>query len=234
MQEKAISSFAQFHELMENEFEYGCMFRGVSNFDHELLPGVGRRLNLYDSMGADSQELLKHEQEAFEQFCEEGIALFPAYATSEIDRLVIAQHHGLPTRLLDWTFNPLVALFFATITQGTNDGAVYALTGTRTRVRWVTEPTNFKPFSIEGVYGFMPKHVSPRVTRQRGLFTIHGEPTTPFDSDGITKVRIAASLKTTISKTLKWYGIAEHSLFPDLDGLAKFVTRTAYLNTDPV
>jgi FRG domain len=234
MREKAITSFAQFHELMESEFQYGCMFRGVSNVDYDLLPGVGRRLKLYESMGADAQDLMNHEKEAFEQFCEEGVALFPTYATSEIDRLVIAQHHGLPTRLLDWTLNPLVALYFASITYGTTDGAVYALKNTGTCIPRVTEAVNFKPFCVAGVHAFTPKHVSPRVTRQRGLFTVHGEPTVPFDSEWLTKIRIAAPLKTAISKTLKWYGIAEHSLFPDLDGLAKFLSRTAYLNIDPV
>ena len=231
MHEIEIKSFAEFHELLENEFEYGCMFRGVSNVAHDLLPGVGRRLKLYESMGEDELKLATDEKSAFEQFCEEGIVLFPAYATSEIDRLVIAQHHGLPTRLLDWTFNPLVALFFATISGGATDGAVYALTRTRDGISWVTEPAKFEPFSVKGVHGLLPNHVSPRITKQRGLFTIHGEPTHPFDSEWLTKVRIAAPLKNTISKTLKWYGIAENSLFPDLDGLAKFVSRTAYLNT---
>lgn len=234
MREKAIASLAQFHEFLESEFEYGCMFRGVSNANYALLPSVGRRLPLYESLGASKQDLLGHERDAFAQFCEEGVALFPSYATCEIDRLAIAQHHGLPTRLLDWTFNPLVALFFATISEGVTEGAVYALKGTKNCIPWVTEPTNFAPFSIDGVYGFIPAHVSSRVTRQRGLFTVHGDPTTAFESECLTKVLIPASSKGQISKALKWYGVAENSLFPDLDGLARYVARTAYINTAPI
>ncbi|ELY91195.1 FRG domain-containing protein [Natrinema altunense] len=59
----------------------------------------------------------------------------PQYARSEIDAprsvwhlLAIAQHYGLPTRLLDWSFSPLVAAYFATRSGDTeHDGAIWAL-----------------------------------------------------------------------------------------------------------
>jgi hypothetical protein len=233
MKELAVASFAEFHNVLQDRFEYGCVFRGVPNLQFALVPRVGRHLAFYKLMGASVDKLLQDEQVAFEMFCEEGASLFPSFAVSTIDRLVVAQHHGLPTRLLDWTFNPLVALFFATNAESEVSGAVYALSNTRTCIPWFKDADLTSPFDCAGIHGYLPKHVSRRVTGQRGLFTIHGDPTAAFDSDELTKITVAAAGKFEMSKALKWYGVADHALFPGLDGLARFVGGTAFLNPGP-
>ena len=44
---------------------------------------------------------------------------------NQFDTISIAQHHGLPTRLLDWTSSPLVALYFCVRSLAQEDGCIY-------------------------------------------------------------------------------------------------------------
>lgn len=233
MKEASVSSFADFNALLTSTFEYGCVFRGVPDSQFQLIPRVGRQLDVYTSLGATVADLLEDEGKAFDMFCEEGASLFPSFAVSAIDLLGIAQHHGLPTRLLDWTYNPLVALFFATNSTRDLPGAVYALSNTRTSIPWLKDFELLEPLKIKGIHGYIPKHVSRRVTGQRGLFTIHGDPTTAFDSPFVTKIIVEAAGKNNMLKVLKWYGITDHALFPGLDGLARFIASTAFRNFGP-
>ena len=82
-------------------------FRGESNTEWDLTPSVMRRLQGKRKSLRDMEEkmLVDLRTRRAEDFAE---------ANSALEQMVIARHHGLPTRLLDVTHNPLVALFNAT------------------------------------------------------------------------------------------------------------------------
>ncbi len=110
-----ILDFGEMRDLCDSRnerpgsFPYGLWFRGQpSDENMPLLPPIFR-----PSVGGDSpSETASVEKVLIEQFQlrQPSIRL---ECQSLFDWLVVMQHHGLPTRLLDWTENILVALFFA-------------------------------------------------------------------------------------------------------------------------
>jgi hypothetical protein len=105
-----------------SRFQNGVwVFRGVGSEKFELKPKIGRRE--YVSTMQDKQDKITFpelEQRIFKQFRARAIPHVKGKPT-EWEWLVIAQHHGLPTRLLDWTRNPFAAAFFALSDLDNND-----------------------------------------------------------------------------------------------------------------
>jgi hypothetical protein len=218
MKEKIIKSFSDLHEIVQGYGKKTVIYRGVKKLSHELLPHVGR----YDFSKSDIQ---KEERTMLRLFKEQAIPHLPFWPSNEWEWLAISQEHGLPTRLLDWTRNPLIAAYFAVAKKHGGDSAIYAFHSST----FIDIGKHPNPFEIGKVQKFIPAHTSPRITAQVGVFTIHPDPTVPFDSSNVERLII----KRESRKDLKWilyrYGIHRASLFPDLDGLASHVK---WLRTD--
>lgn len=88
--------------------DYKIVFRGLT-YDRELFPTVFRDLS---GKMKDYNDLREYENELYSEYNRYSIQYLPYYE-SLADWLASAQHFGLKTRLIDWTYNPLVALFFA-------------------------------------------------------------------------------------------------------------------------
>jgi len=102
------------------------------------------------------------------------IKIIPKY---KIEWLVLAQHHGLPTRFLDWTTNPLKGLFFAVENPNVKNNGVV----------WAFEPTGYyddlskiykiKQGAIDFLASYYPDHLDARLIAQESCFTYFPFPT---------------------------------------------------------
>ena len=205
---------------------FGYWFRGQADSNWELIPSSGR-----------DEYLLPKDRNRDLGRCTEWASSAVALCElpeSFIETLSIAQHHGLATRLLDWTLNPLVACFFAVSSELERDAAIYILESISINDRAHSSMTIEQLSGHEGVICYQPKAINKRLNSQKGLFTVHCPPTIPFpvsksafhhDTTTIKRYIIPSDLKKEIRDMLDNYGVNEASLFPDLDGLAKYVNR---------
>ena len=136
--------------------------------------------------------------------------------------MILAQHHGLPTRLLDWTLNPLVATYFACERESEEYAAVWIVWGFDDQCRL---PTN--PLDIEQIYRVSPIVISPRIQAQAGEFTARPNGTQIFsflsETDHVLKICIPLEHRFRMLLQLDLVGINRRALFPDLDGLAQYL-----------
>lgn len=217
---KTLDSVDSLLKIMDsNMYEGRWMFRGVKNYSYELIPSVGRLLNTPNFK--DKNTLLKFEESAFNEF------YIQTYSQLKVDDkftiLAIAQHHGLKTRLLDWTLSPLIALFFAVEDLSNTDGALYAI-----QSQWLFN--DFKnlasPFdeSLDDYHFLSAPDFSKRISAQQGVFQLFKYPTEPFDEHyNLLKFRIPKQNKRSIFKQLFALGVSYRSLYPDFDGISKSI-----------
>lgn len=218
--EPAVSSFGELHKLLLG-YRERWIFRGHSNADWKLVPKGGRA-----EYGGQDVEL-------FESWKRRAVEYLSPHPQSDWDRLAIAQHHGLATRLLDWTTNPLNAAYFAVGNEGKGPAVLFSVkfaSSFNQSADRVDPPV--APMAFDGVAILRPRGVVPRITRQGGLFTIHNPPDTsleelPAGIVTVDRIMIAESYRAQLRADLAFYGVNSASLFPDLEGLSKFLNWTA-------
>jgi FRG domain len=190
------------------------VFRGHSNATYHLIPSVGRA-----TLPKMSRE--RYEKDLLKIFCREATGYADVSPANPWEWLSLAQHHGLPTRLLDWTYNPLAALYFAVSAEGKSDGKLFALHAPRSAS---DQDLATHPFQINTQIKVFPNIISPRIRAQEGLFVACPKVEVPLDKNlradwKLETYVIPSSAKKDLRYELFRLGVHESSLFPDLDGL---------------
>lgn len=190
------------------------VFRGVTDAEkHKLIPSIGRRLR-----AGEKTALLKTERTVINMFRRNAVPFLERSDYDIWDTLAIAQHHGLPTRLMDWTTNLCVALFFAVEGQSAGDSAVYSCPAVGKAILPADDP-----FALDKDFWFFPRHVTLRIAAQAGIFSVQKDPTSEFRRTHMKRIIIPLKLRIPIRAMLNKWGINRASLYPGLEGLAAWL-----------
>lgn len=167
--------------------------------------------------------------------------------------LYLMQHFGLPTRLLDWSENALVALFFAVCDKNFDayDGCIWTLSAAQLNQRTMKQATLIQhedPMIAEFVkaafddrrsaqtsptFALATEQDNLRMLLQQAAFTFHGDQTPleniPDADKVVTKLLIPKTAKESIRWHLTVMGFYRWNLFPDLSTLSKELTTQKFM-----
>lgn len=222
LSDKRIFLFWEYLPIVTLELRYLWpiwLFRGHKDVDWPLLPKIDREPFISFRNEANATRL-QHEAKILDAFKNRARPYLLTEPRNDWEWLALAQHHGLATRLLDWTSNPLAALFFAV--EGSNKGDSSAVWCYAHQGR--TASPQSEPLKIREIVQFDPPHMSPRIPAQAASFTIH--PSSPKWRGIRLRLIIDQASRVQFLDQLNELNVSRAILFPDLDGAADTINAT--------
>ena len=225
-------------------------FRGHSQGCYKLLPTIMRD-------GKNSADVFERERRLLTRFRQRSMAYWPAgYPQNDWEHLFAMQHYGIPTRLLDWSENLLVAAYFALEPYGKGGGGLGgahvwcldpiawnrstpALSEYGNHIRVLTTVDEdleaYRPDTIKrrqkSPVAMFGAHNSARIVAQRGTFIVWGEDAISLEEFARKTSAQLWKIELTgdlsrMMRELQWIGFNETMIFPELNSLASELTRT--------
>jgi FRG domain len=195
------------------------LFRGVTDASYTLVPKIGRPRRSGRNSKTESAYSAEDEIAVLELFKQQARA-HVSTNLSKLEWMALAQHYGVPTRMLDWTESVLVAAWFAVQDpeSADADGAIWVAQ----RVASVNPESAQDPLTFGAPAIYRPPHVAARVGTQGSVLMVCPDPTTrPVSIAGCRKVVIPSKNRFTLRKRLDACGINSKTMFADLGGLGQ-------------
>ncbi|MBI5373813.1 MAG: FRG domain-containing protein [Candidatus Schekmanbacteria bacterium] len=233
-----ISTVSDLVRIVEREHTGSYIYRGQSDIDWQLLPTLSRKNGPCD-IGRGEGELWRNKEknilEDFRSFAAKYDLTKNTIELTDLELAILAQHYEAPTRLLDWTMNPLAALYFAVEEDNkekNRDAVVWAYYQSLERLHEFNASYNQALNHIcfdkqdEKVHIFIPSHTFSRAAVQSSVFAFWGNPNIPFnevieDKSALRKIIIPYKHREGMKWILYCLGINRETLFPGPDGLGR-------------
>lgn len=225
-------SISNLHDLQKIQKDFSIFshvyFRGQREA-WPLLPSIAR-IN-------PRSPILDAEKKMLNEFKAKSKKFLKYIPENSWDWLAVAQNYGLPTRLLDWTMDPFIGLWF-TVRNPVKDDKKYGTLWIFTpgSVDIVDELFKRRPFSGVRTKVFVPetRNLDKRINAQKGAFTVHkyikeDNKFVPLEKNRrykkkITRINVLPSDFPKLRNELYEKGINDSLLFPDLEGISRTLT----------
>lgn len=238
--DKRVDSLSIFFEVITQLISSGednYWYRGHAGLNWKLIPSALRQSS------KDKIEKALNLRHDFSRLVSNKMIKPPAIE-DHLSWLGVAQHYGIPTRFLDWTSNPAIALYFTVASTSDEDGAFYILNPLNLNLISKSENRIFDSsrdkemileyLELDGkqkpragkhkTIAIQPVYNSERIVMQRGAFTLHGDRQFALDSKqsaSLVCIPIKKEDKKKLKLELRQIGIDQMSIFPEPEHVAK-------------
>jgi len=211
-------------------------FRGQSNITWDLKPKLYRD----DFRPIDEKDRHRIESHLNLDFKALSVANLSGQETDE-ELYFLQQHFGMRTRLVDWSTNPLIALWFAVENLSKDDGVLFLMDvyqmqdlpeffgiASPDHSFFTNSLKSIKKFEFPGsfpntVFPIRPAHKNQRIRHQQSFFTFH-VPSNPIltkkNNPSLQHYLIPASAKKEILRALRMLGIDAYFVYGGLEKLS--------------
>ncbi|MCY8152512.1 FRG domain-containing protein [Bacillus paralicheniformis] len=230
---EAIEKLSQFTEYVESLPKEFILSRGQGK-EYELLPGALR---------LDKNKQRKYSRGAIQYFLNEfkvnchNYVRKPININDDYEWMVYAQHYGIPTRLLDFTYSHVVSLMFAVENafddNEENNAEVWFLNpfelnnrfASRSDILNISNGEKINLDNYDGPVAFKARKLNDRINAQDGLFVYFQDNSLPLpelvDDKVLKRLLIKGPYKKDILSSLYSMGIGFTTLYPELQSVSR-------------